>query len=113
MGTGPPNYQPSLDLNPASDPLPHAEAPSHRDEPPPAAGQDRGPPALVYILALGGLEVLIIYLLLVVESPVSAFARRAAETWPGRAALAVIGWLVITVFMVVLLTFLEKRRGRT
>ena len=74
---------------------------------------DGGPTTLICILAFGAAEVLILYLLLVLETPFSALARRAASTWPGRAMLALIGWVLISAFMIVLLTFLEKRRARS
>lgn len=64
----------------------------------------------VLVLILGLVQAGIIYALIAVDSPVSAFARRAAATWPGRLLLATIGMLVITVGMITLLTFLERRR---
>jgi hypothetical protein len=61
---------------------------------------------------LGVFEVAIIYVLLVLETPISNWARREAETWPGRLLLAVIGLAVICMTMIVVLTLAERRRVR-
>lgn len=73
----------------------------------------RGPTTGLLILAFGAAEVAIIFSLLVIETPVSRFARQAAETWPGRFVLASIGLSVIIVTMIVLLTIVERRQARS
>lgn len=73
---------------------------------------ERGLTTGVLLLMLGAFEVAIIYVLLAVETPISNWARREAETWPGRLLLAVIGLAVISTTMIVVLTFAERRRAR-
>lgn len=79
---------------------------------PRSAPEPGGPNSGTIILALGAVEVAIIYLLLVVDSPVANWARRMSESWPGRLALAAVGITVICAGMFVLLTILERRRAR-
>ncbi len=64
------------------------------------------------LLMFGAGEVLIVYLLLAIESPLNVWANRAAETWGGRIALAGIGWLLISVIMFVVLSIAENRAKR-
>jgi hypothetical protein len=71
-----------------------------------------GPTTGLLILAFGAAEVAIIVALLALETPVSHFARQAAETWPGRFMLASIGLAVIVVTMIILLTIVERRQAR-
>lgn len=60
----------------------------------------------------GSVEILVVYLLLALDSPLAAWANRAAESWPGRFALAALGWLLISVVMIVVLSVTEARAKR-
>ena len=71
-----------------------------------------GPTTGLLILGVGAAEVAIIFALIALDSPVSGFARKAAETWPGRFILASIGMAVIVVMMIILLTIVERRQAR-
>jgi hypothetical protein len=68
--------------------------------------------SLIILLALGGAEVAIIYAALVFDTPLRLFANRAADSWPGRVMLASLGWGIISVGMIVLLTIVERRNAR-
>ena len=82
-------------------------------EPQPAGpGNHRSFGTLILVGALGLVEVLIVYVLLVVETPVAPLVRRAAETVLGRFLLALFGFLLISVGMAALLTCLEWRQRR-
>lgn len=65
------------------------------------------------VLLFGAGEVLVIFLLLVVESPLGPWANRAAETWGGRLELAAVAWLIISVVMIVVLAARSRARART
>lgn len=72
----------------------------------------QGPSTGLLILAFGVAEVAIIFALVGLETPVSHFARQAAESWPGRIMLASIGLAVIVITMIILLTIVERRQAR-
>ena len=73
----------------------------------------RGPTTGLLILLFGVAQVVIIFGLLVFDNPLGAWARRQAETWPGRIILAAIGWGVLSASMVVVLTIVERRSARS
>lgn len=70
--------------------------------------RDWSTPVVIFVLGLA--EVLIVYLLLVLDTPVAPFVRRAAETAVGRVVIALIGFVVISFGMIIFLTLLERRR---
>ena len=61
------------------------------------------------LLLFGVGELVIVYLLLALKTPLQAWANRATESWGGRLALAGLGWLIISVFMIGILSLAERR----
>jgi len=83
------------------------------DEPPPSPSGARDYRGLVLLLVLGSLEVLIIYLLLVLETPLAPIVRRAVEHWFGRILVALSVFVLLSFGMAALLGWMEKRAGRS
>jgi hypothetical protein len=83
------------------------------DEPPPSPRGERDYRGLVVLLVLGSLEVLIIYLLLVVETPLAPIVRRAVEHWFGRILVALSVFVLLSFGMAALLAWMEKRGRRS
>jgi len=82
------------------------------DQPPPAPTGARDYRGLILLLVLGSLEVLIIYLLLVVETPLAPIVRRAVEHWYGRFMVALSVVVLLSFGMAALLGWMEKRAKR-
>jgi len=78
----------------------------------PDSTPNRGPTTGLLVLLFGVAQVAILFGLLVVDNPLGSWARRQADTWPGRILLAAIGWGVISASMIVLLTIAERRSVR-
>ncbi len=64
------------------------------------------------LLLFGVGEIVVIYVLLALETPLQSWANRLAETWGGRVALAAAGWLIISVVMIGVLSYAERRAKR-
>ncbi len=84
----------------------------HPHEPPPSPRGARDYRGLILLLVLGSLEVLFIYLLLVVETPLAPIVRRAVEHWFGRILVALGVFVLLSFGMAAFLGWLEQLTKR-